>query len=69
MIYILIYLVGCVTSYLMGRKLGKLISFDNKWTKGDRVFFLFLSIFSWLTALVVGMYLLIMSDNDEEASW
>lgn len=69
MIWALLYIAGYVVSYLLGRKLGKIISFQNAWTRGDRIFWLWISLFSWVGAICAGMYLLIFYKNDEPASW
>jgi hypothetical protein len=70
MALILIYLLGCVVSYLVGRWV-MITRFDDKWTAGYRIFFIVLSFGSWAALIghlaVLGISLL--SDNNKPAKW
>jgi hypothetical protein len=69
MIYILIYLVGCVAAYFVGKRIVTK-TFEIEWTVGGRLITLVSSIFSWL--FILGLFipfLISFIDDDREASW
>lgn len=57
-IYIAIYLVGYIVSYLLWKLYFSEIG--EKWTKLNRLFSLFLSIFSWVCAVLIVIWLFII---------
>jgi xanthine/uracil permease len=72
-IYIGIYLVGYIVSYLLWKLY--LSEIGEKWTKLNRLFSLLLSIFSWVCAVSIVIWLFIIyivynwKEGDEEAKW
>ena len=62
-IYILVYLVGCVCAYRAARKDYR--HTFNRWTKGDRAVALGISMFSWLAWLATAA----TANGDRPASW
>lgn len=68
MMYFILYLIGCVLSYLCFKKL--IIKTLEEWTKMDRIFGLLvasLSFIGLLSSVVAGI--LLNTDNDEPAKW
>jgi uncharacterized membrane protein len=69
---LIIYLIGCVIFYIFLRRICKNI--NGRWTKKDRLYGLFISLFSWLSMLLLGVALLMsyMStdyNSDDKANW
>ena len=75
LLIILIYLVGCILTYLLFRYDWKK-TFNNRWTIGDRRFALTISIGSWI-GVVVGLSIIIPKfimrnykvDSNKPAKW
>ena len=62
---IIIYLIGCVCSYLMLRAVFKQV---NEFTIADRYFVIVVSIMSWLT-LIVAITMYTPKNSDKPAKW
>ncbi len=65
--YILIYLVGVVASYFVGRYMLK--ETTGRYTKSRRNIVLFVSIFSYIGVVSGFIALLVNSNSTDEASW
>lgn len=67
MLILILYVIGCVVSYFIGRKY---FGFPENWTIGDRTFVMLRSLFSWITAFAF-IYLLIEGryNDNRKAKW
>lgn len=73
MIYLIIYFIGYIFTYLMGRFMSYI--FKETWTLEDRIIFLFFSLLSWVGFLIIiadriGQKLLEMKwDKNKPVKW
>ena len=65
-VFITIYLIGYIASYLLTKKL--LMNISGRWTKSDRVYAIMVSLASFISALVMALIILLASDS-EDAEW
>ncbi len=66
---IILYLIGCVVSYILFKRLISDNGNDD-WTIGDRTWGLMFSILSWVMVLISLVILIIIStDNKKPAKW
>lgn len=71
---LIIYLSGVIISYPIGKYLHiKTQECDFEWSQFDRMYIIFLSLFSWLMifafAFMVGNFLLFKKFKDKKANW
>lgn len=73
MIYLVIYLLGCIVSYLLGKKsyIKSVCKEDREdYTTNDRANVLSLASLSWLTVIVFSIELLgNLGSKDKRAKW
>lgn len=68
MIYLAIYLIGGIFTYLLSRY--QVRKYYSPWTKQDRIFGLSIACASWIGFIaVVITFLLEKFENNEEAEW
>lgn len=74
MIVFILYLIGYVLSYILGKKC--FINTFGFWTVRDRLFHLFIALASWVSALVfvviyicTNMHKVFKIDFDKEVKW
>jgi hypothetical protein len=68
-IYVTFYLIGCFVSYLYAKHTLQHV-FNGKWTKGDRVFSISISTFSWVTFVAIAITDGVDNmKSDEPAGW
>lgn len=63
MIWILLYLWGCVTSYRKGKRVWK--GDSNSWTFEDREVVVLISVVSWIGYIIFSS----TNNSDKEAKW
>lgn len=69
MLYLIIYLIGCIISYPLFKYIV-LQGSELRWTRGDRAMALISSLLSWLSVVASLASLLASStDSDKPAKW